>query len=213
MAAIFHSPEVSRQAEARRPSRAARLFGFAKLRRSGGGGGGAQKRPESAGRGPMAPAPRFLFGGPAHPNGNPLPLRQRASGGPTAVARGRRKEGPFLRGAAAFRGRGQRPRPLNMPAAGHRPAAGGWAQPTRRRPPRYGFHHRQKGNEKPGPTLYGAWHLTDRKKGQGPAPTPRAKPLPMPYGQRRLHPPAAGYRRKPTAPACARLSPSAQDLR
>ena len=40
---------------------------------------------------------------------------------------------PPSAGAAAFRGRGQRPRPRNKPAAGRCPAAGGWAAPTRRR--------------------------------------------------------------------------------
>ena len=48
-----------------------------------------------------------------------------------------------MRGAAAFWGRGLWPRPQNMPAAGQSPAAGGWAAPTRRRPPRWIFHQRQ----------------------------------------------------------------------
>ena len=43
----------------------------------------------------------------------------------------RKARGP---GAAAAFWRGQRPR-QNRPAAGHSPAAGGWAEPTRRRPP------------------------------------------------------------------------------
>ena len=40
---------------------------------------------------------------------------------------------PPSAGAAAFRGRGQRPRPRNKPAAGRCPAAGGWAAPPPRR--------------------------------------------------------------------------------
>ena len=61
-------------------------------------------------------------------------------------------------GAAAFRGRGLWPRPLNRPAAGRSPAAGGWASPTRRRPPgRWNFHQRQKGNAKARP--HALWGL------------------------------------------------------
>ena len=185
---------------------------------SGPGGRRARTARTKHGRGPLAPAHALVLRAPwarkmPPPPGVtqrlPPPLRQRASASHTAIGWERRKGGADTAGAAAQRGSAPlRARGRAKPGSGRVGAAHPPPPPLRRV-----FRQRQKGNEKPGPTLYGAWHLTDRKKGQGPAPTPRAKPLPMPYGQRRLHPPAAGYRRKPTAPACARLSPSAQDLR
>ena len=45
---------------------------------------------------------------------------------------------------------------------------------------------------------------------EGSGTAPPAKPLPMPYGQRRLTPPAAGYRPKPSTADVARLSLCAQ---
>ena len=54
-----------------------------------------------------------------------------------------------MRGAAAFRGRGQRPRPLNMPAAGlARQRAGGRSPPAAAPPSRWVFHRRQKTQRK-----------------------------------------------------------------
>ena len=124
-----------------------------RTRRRGGRRLGA-KRPERAWPGAFDPGPRsfvWLAGGAAlrgRPPGRqtpppprisvpalPRPLRDRriAHGRPFPAARAL----PLGRGAAAaFRGLGYRPRPRNGPAAGRSPAAGGWAQPTRRRPPR-----------------------------------------------------------------------------
>ena len=92
-------------------------------------------------RGPLAPAPALVLRAlrarqtPPPPRRNPTtpanPSRQRTPAGPTAVGQARRKVGAFLRGAAAFRGRGQRPRPLNMLAAGlARLRAGGLRPPA-----------------------------------------------------------------------------------
>ena len=128
------------------------------------------------------------------PNGNLLP---RAGVHPSAIRRlpwGRRKAGADMRGAAAFWGRGLWPRPQNMPAAGQSPAAGGWAAPTRRRPPRrWDFHQRQKRRRKsPAPRSMGPGTRNVGRKVRGNGSTPRAKPLPTPYGQRRLKPPRRG---------------------
>ena len=130
------------------------------------------------------------------PNGNLLP---RAGVHPSAIRRlpwGRRKAGADMRGAAAFWGRGLWPRPQNMPAAGQSPAAGGWAAPTRRRPPRrWDFHQRQKRQRKsPAPRSMGPGTRNVGRKVRGNGSTPRAKPLPTPYGQRRLKPPRRGLR-------------------
>ena len=46
-------------------------------------------------------------------------------------------------GGGVFRAGAFGPGPKNKPAAGQSPAAGGWAAPTRRRPPRWIFHQRQ----------------------------------------------------------------------
>ena len=46
-------------------------------------------------------------------------------------------------GGGVFRAGAEGPGPKNKPAAGQSPAAGGWAAPTRRRPPRWIFHQRQ----------------------------------------------------------------------
>ena len=79
--------------------------------------GGRSQRPGGAAAGaprPEGPRPGawgLRFGGPLQPC--------------------RKARGP---GAAAAFWRGQRPR-QNRPAAGRSPAAGGWAEPTRRRPP------------------------------------------------------------------------------
>ena len=130
------------------------------------------------------------------PNGNLLP---RAGVHPSAIRRlpwGRRKAGADMRGAAAFWGRGLWPRPQNMPAAGQSPAADGWAAPTRRRlPRRWDFHQRQKRQRKSqAPRLPGPGTRNVGRKVRGNGSTPRAKPLPTPYGQRRLKPPRRGLR-------------------
>ena len=115
------------------------------------------------------------------PNGNLLP---RAGVHPSAIRRlpwGRRKAGADMRGAAAFWGRGLWPRPQNMPAAGQSPAAGGWAAPTRRRPPpALGFSPTaKKAAKKPGPTIYGAGHTKRWQEG--------ARQRPNPSGKARAH--------------------------
>ena len=124
-----------------------------------------------------------------------------AFAGPRAARPGERQAPPrppgrSAGGAAAFWGRGQRPRPQNMPAAGQSPAAGGWAAPTRRRPPRrWDFHQRQKRQRKSqAPRSMGPGTRNVGRKVRGNGSTPRAKPLPTPYGQRRLKPPRRGLR-------------------
>ena len=59
-----------------------------------------------------------------------------------------------------------------------------------RRPPfRQGFHQRQKGSVKARPrNLWGRANKPMVRKDVVTVPPPWAKPLPMPYGQRRLHP-------------------------
>ena len=74
------------------------------------------------------PRPRPGDFGLAGPGGPKAP-RGRQTPPPPCSPNGR----PAAGGAAAF-WRGQRPR-QNRPAAGCSPAAGGWAEPTRRRPP------------------------------------------------------------------------------
>ena len=59
--------------------------------------------------------------------------------------------GAAMRGAAAFWGRGQRPRPQNMPAAGLARQRAGGRSPPAAAPLRWVFHQRQKGNEKARP--------------------------------------------------------------
>ena len=76
----------------------------------GGGGGGAQ-RPQRRGGG-RGPRPCVGFAGPPGP--------QNAAAPQATLPVGRW-------GAATFRGRGLWPWPLNRPAAGRSPAAGGWA--------------------------------------------------------------------------------------
>ena len=59
-------------------------------------------------------------------------------------------------GGGVFRAGAFGPGPKNKPAAGQSPVAGGWAQPTRRRPPSATFSaNAKKATQKPGPTLYG----------------------------------------------------------
>ena len=81
---------------------------------------GGRRRGAARPKNPQAPAWGFWFGWP------PGAAKRRR---PLAAL----TEGPQRGGAAAF-WRGQRPR-QNRPAAGRSPAAGGWAEPTRRRPP------------------------------------------------------------------------------
>ncbi len=116
-------------------------------------------------------------------------------------------------GAAAFRGRGLWPWPLNRPAAGLARQRAGGLRPPAAAPPAAGIStNAKKVTQKPGPTLYGAWLLKRLQEGAG----QRSRSLgqsrcPCPTGSGGLNRSAAGYRRKPTAPAVARLSPSAQD--
>ncbi len=145
------------------------------------------------------------------PNGNLLP---RAGVHPSAIRRlpwGRRKAGADMRGAAAFWGRGLWPRPQNMPAAGQSPAAGGWAAPTRRRPPGAGiFTNGKKGGAKARPhDLWGRAHETLAGRCAATAPRLGQSRCPRPTGSGGLNRPAAGYEPRATAPAVARRSPSA----
>ena len=99
----------------------------------------------------------------AQPNGNPLP---HAGAPPPPLRRlpgGRRKDGASTGGRRRLAARGPKgPRACQTKKAG----AGGKASPllfrALRAPPpppgRLSFHRRQKGSEKPGPTLYEAGH-------------------------------------------------------
>ena len=69
-------------------------------------------------------------------------------------------------GGGVFRAGAFGPGPKNKPAAGQSPVAGGWAQPTRRRPPSATFSaNAKKATQKPGPTLYGAGHTKRCQEG------------------------------------------------
>ena len=87
------------------------------------------------GPGPLAPGPARLFGGEGAALGAaPSPAKRRRPQAVLPVGRG---------GGGVFRAGAEGPGPKNKPAAGQSPAAGGWAAPTRRRPPRWIFHQRQ----------------------------------------------------------------------
>ena len=119
---------------------------------SGGGRRLGAKRPERAWPGAFGPGPRsfvWLAGGrpcgaapPAAKRRRPPPyLRPGPPAPPTGPPDRPWATVPRGQGAALGPGggggvRGPGPWPSNKPAAGLRPAAGGWAAPTRRRPPR-----------------------------------------------------------------------------
>ena len=93
------------------------------------------KRPERAGPGAKDPGPRSFVWQAVGPS---APRPPNAAAPRTALPAGRR-------GRRRFYGRADGPGHKNMPAAGRSPAAGGWAVPTRRRPPPPGFSPTPKG--------------------------------------------------------------------
>ena len=172
---------------------------------SGPGGAAGAHSAHKAWAGTFGPRPCFGFAGPLGPQNAAAPRRDPTSPSSPSPARlrqpygGRSWEAGRLRrtcggGGGVFRAGAFGPGPKNKPAAGQSPVAGGWAQPTRRRPPlRYVFRQRQKGNAKARPhALWGRAHETLSGRVAATVPPPWAKPLPMPYGQRRLKPPRRG---------------------
>ena len=109
----------------------------------------------------MAPAPALVLRAfqahktPRPPRRNPTtPAYPRASAPPPALGRlprGAGRMGRSCGGAAAFWGRGQRPRPLNMPAAGLARQRAGGRSPPAAAPLRRVFHQRQKTQQKARP--------------------------------------------------------------
>ena len=130
-----------------------------KSQRSRGGGGRAPRAQRRSGGlwppplrwfcGPSGPAKRRRP--PAHPQRHPPPPApahpRRPYGGWPGAQEGR----GVPAGAAAFRGRGQRPRPLNMPAAGLARLRAGGLRPPAAAPLRWVFHQRQKTQQKARP--------------------------------------------------------------
>ena len=147
----------------------------------------------------------------------PPPPRRRTSPAPATVARGTQEGWGGHGGRRRLAARGPKgPRACQTkkqgPEAKPRPCFSGRFAPRRRpRPPgRLSFHRRQKGQRKARPhALWGRAHQSMVGRGAATAPPPGAKPLPMPYGQRRHSPLAAGRRPRATPPAVARLSPPA----
>ena len=126
------------------------------------GGRRARTARTKQGRGPLAPAPALVLRAlQAHKTPPPPGVTQRrpptppASALPPALRRLPGSAGRMGRScgrAAAFWGRGQRPRPLNMPAAGlARQRAGGRSPPAAAPPSRWVFHQRQKTQQKARP--------------------------------------------------------------
>ena len=153
---------------------------------------------EGQGPGPRTPPP------PPGPRAAPWPrgtVAHGRSGGPVGGAGG---PGRRYGGAAAFGGRGGRPcgaapRPAKQKrvARGQRPRARlfqGASRPAAAPPPpprSPPTPKRQRKSQAPRSTGPGARNHGRKVRGTGP--TPRVKPLPMPYGQRRNKPLAAGY--------------------
>ena len=138
-----------------------------------------------------------------------------AFAGPRAARPGERQAPPrppgrSAGGAAAFWGRGLWPRPQNMPAAGLARQRAGGRSPPAAAPLRWVFHQRQKGNEKARPhNLWGLAHETMAGRSTATAPPLGQSRCPCPTGSGGLNPSAAGCRRRPPSPACARRSPCA----
>ena len=125
-------PPPPRQHTAVGPTAVARGDAGSRFSVGGNPGGGRRlgaKRPERASPGPKAPGSLFcLAGRGGGPQGRPLGRQTPPPQRPT--------ERPS--GAAAFRGRGHRPRPRNMPAAGlARQRAGGLCPPAAAPPLRF----------------------------------------------------------------------------
>ena len=150
----------------------------------------------------------------AQPNGNPLP---HAGAPPPPLRRlpgGRRKDGASTGGGGVWRPGGPRaPGPAKQKSRGRRqslaPAFQGASRPAAAPGP-LELPPPPKRQRKARPhALWGRAHQTMVGRGAATIPPPGAKPLPMPYGQRRHSPPAAGRCPRATPPAVARLSPPA----
>ena len=144
---------------------------------------------------------------PAQPK---VPTRPFASASPPALERlpgGAGRMGAAMRGAAAFWGRGQRPRPQNMPAAGLARQRAGGRSPPAAAPLRWVFHQRQKGNEKARPhNLWGLAHETMAGRSTATAPPLGQSRCPCPTG-------SGGFIRLPRAAAVGRPRPLVRDDR
>ena len=196
--------------------------------RNGSRGGGGRACAHNAGGGGQRPPPPALVLRALRARKTPpprrAPLRYPAPPWPAGIRRpyggrpgaqngwgghgGRRRLAAVGRPAGPPHGRQTKERSPGPKGPG--PALSGRFAPSRRPPRAATFSTNAKRQQKARPHAYrGLAHETLSGKGAATASFPWAKPLPMPYGQRRLHPPRCGYRRKPTAPASARLSPCA----
>ena len=133
---------------------------------------------------------------------------------PPLAAFVRRQCGGFRRAALRWAGAPGRRRsgalaPLRARCRA-KPGSGrvGFAHPPPRRSPIASPPPKRQRKARPH-ALWGRAHQSMVGRGAATIPPPGAKPLPMPYGQRRLHPPAAGRRPRAIPPAVARLSPPA----
>ena len=95
--------------------------------------------------------------------------------------------GPALSGRIASR---RRPPPLRPPPAPKRRRKSPAFQPVQPR----SVPHPKQGDSDRKPVSQGHGTGNAVRKGHGNGSIPQAKPLPMPYGQRRLHPPRRGLR-------------------
>ena len=140
----------------------------------------------------------------------PPPPRRRTSPAPATVARGAQEGWGVHGGRRRLAARGPKG-PGSQTKQGRRqsppPAFQGASAPRRRRPGPLEPSTAAKAASRP----HAPWGQAQTMVGRARAtiPPPGAKPLPMPYGQRRLHPPAAGRRPRAIPPAVARLSPPA----
>ena len=139
-------------------------------------------------------APRRRPG--AHPTVTCYPapacIRRQYGGYPGGAGRPERTCGGRRRSGAGAFGPGPRTCPLPGKA---RQRAGGLRPPAAAPPRRWDFHQRQKRQRKsPAPRSMGPGTRNVGRKVRGNGSTPRAKPLPTPYGQRRLKPPRRGLR-------------------
>ena len=175
--------------------------------------GGRAQRAQRRGGG-LGPRPCVGFAGPpgpqnaAAPRRNPTtPAYPRASAPPPALRRlpGAQEGSGRPAGAAAFRGRGQRPRPLNMPAAGLARLRAGGRRPPAAAPLRRVFHQRQKTQQKAGLSSNPAPPVHHPEKGGS-----DREPLRNSYPKATAASPVAGYGLRPPTVAVARLSPCAQ---
>ena len=138
-----------------------------------------------------------------------------AFAGPRAARPGARQAPPrppgrSAGGAAAFWGRGQRPRPQNMPAAGLARQRAGGRSPPAAAPPPLRFPPTPKRQRKAWPHALWGRALKPRQEGS----RQRFRPLgqsrcPCPTGSGGFIRPTAGYRRRPTPSASARRPPCA----